>query len=231
MTSLVLDQADRRTIPFSRVSEPWWDDRPVILVGGGPSLIGFNFKRLKGLGHIVAVKGCMFDIPWADCGFILDLPRIREWQGRMRDLEMPIYLAVPDELPYQTPDVPTGIWLRRNTNNSTLSSDPFRIATGGTSGYGALNLAYLKRARKIVLLGFDYKISHKDSVGHHNEQHYINKRRQNKRYWANWARNFDYAAKQCHKSGIYVLNASPVSSIDAFPKCTPEEALQYLGGL
>jgi hypothetical protein len=228
--SLAIDQADRRTIPFTRVTEPWWDDKPVVLVGGGPSLKGVNLRKLRGRAHVVAVKGCMFDLPWADCGFILDLPRIREWQGRMHDLEMPIYLVVPDELPYQTPDIPTGIWMRRDPNNNTFSSDPFRIATGGSSGFGAMNLAYLKRARRIILLGYDYTFSAKADM-HHNECHYVNKRRQRKRYWQNWARNFEAARRYCDKSNIEVINGSPESVIDVFPKCTPEEAMQHLGGV
>ena len=50
-------------IPFGAVGPPWWDGT-VYLVGGGPSLRGFDFKRLASLGgFIVGVNQAMFDAP------------------------------------------------------------------------------------------------------------------------------------------------------------------------
>ena len=41
---------------------------------GGPSLIDFDFEQLRG-ATILAVKGSIFNIPWADAGFGMDMVR------------------------------------------------------------------------------------------------------------------------------------------------------------
>jgi len=44
----------------------------------------------------------------------------------------------------------------RRIDISNLSDDPGAICSGGSSGFGAVNLAWLKRSRRMILLGFDY---------------------------------------------------------------------------
>ena len=53
---------------YGKIGKPFWDDKPVAVVAGGPSLVDFDFEQLRG-AHVLAVKGSMFDIPWADAGF------------------------------------------------------------------------------------------------------------------------------------------------------------------
>ena len=78
---------------FDHVQEPWWNDRPIIIIGYGASLKDQDISRLKGLGYVIAVKGMMFDIDWADVGFGIDLPRLREWTDRFANLPFPVWWA------------------------------------------------------------------------------------------------------------------------------------------
>jgi hypothetical protein len=208
------------------VGPPYWDDRPVALVGGGPSLVGFDLERLRPL-HVVGVKASMFDIPWADAGFGLDTLTFKEWRERFAALSFPVFWAIPEhDLIGKQPQAPNVVLLKR-TGRFELSRDPAVINGGGTSGYGALELALHKRANKIVLLGYDYSIPASGDF-HHNERHYVEKRAQSPSAWKMWTKNFDKAAREL-PSGVEVINASPHSQIAGFPRTAIEDGLQRCG--
>src|SRR5262249_22760879 len=88
-------RGDRMDV-YGKVTRPYWDDKPVAIVGGGPSLMNFDFNEVRG-EHVLAVKGSIFDIPWADAGFGLDMPRYNEWRERLAGLHARIYWAVPED--------------------------------------------------------------------------------------------------------------------------------------
>jgi len=103
-----------------------------------------------------------------------------------------------------------------------LSENPQAINTVGSSGYAGLNLAYLKRAKKITLLGYDYGLLQ----GRH---HYHNRYPWHKPgtgQWARWAAGYESALPQLKSAGIEVINANPQSAITAFPKLSLIEALK-----
>jgi hypothetical protein len=113
-----------------------------------------NFR--SGHGLVVAVKGAMFNVSKADCGFGLDIPRYLEWQGMFNRVPFVIYWATPTiKLLGPGPHANQVRFLRR-LDTTALSDDPHTVYSGGSSGFGALNIAWLKRAKRIVLLGFEY---------------------------------------------------------------------------
>jgi hypothetical protein len=208
---------------FSRIGPPWWDGKPVAIVGNGPSLKGFDYERLRGF-HVLAVKGQMFNIPWADAGFGLDIPRYIEWCGMLNTVRYPVYWATPKmKLLGPGPHAPCIRFLRR-IDLSELSDDPAAICSGGTSGFGALNVAWLKRARRIVLLGFEYN----GDCGHADTRAYINSREQNGPRWHQWANNFGMARRRLEVAGVKIINAAPKSRITAFPRTDIDAALREL---
>lgn len=91
---------------------------------------------------------------------------------------------------------------------------------GGNSGYGALNLAYLKGSRRIILLGYDFCHS-----ATHWHEGYAWQGKSNDSMYRKWATQFIRALPQLHKHGVQVLNASPDSAITAFPKVELEAVL------
>lgn len=213
---------------FSTVGPPWWDDRPVILVGTGPSLTGFDLSRLRDLGYILAVKEAVWDLPFADACFGLDYPWMRRMNGRLSELaaRMPLYLAVAKQHPPAHTHVEGAIYLERDRKCGPLSDDPGIIEAGANSGFGAFNLAYLKHANLIYLFGFDYTSDHycPERYAHHGRHHAA-------QYWPRWARNFERALPQLRSRRVRVINASPISNIDVFPKVSPNEAIEHLVGI
>ena len=216
----------RRWVELSGVGRANWTQRPVAIVGGGPSLAGFDLKRLRDRFFVLAVNASIFDVPQINAGFSLDRRAMRYWWPRLREVDAPLYFAIPDNWLINIHDPPSHRmrFIRRAAGN-WFNDDNWSISCGGSSGYGALQLAFKKGARRIVLLGFDYG-SAPDGSWHHNEQHYTFFQRHEADKWREFAASFNAAVPVLQKAGAVVINGSPRSAITAFPRMTIEEALE-----
>lgn len=179
---------------FKHVSNQWGE---VYIVGGGPSLRGFNFDRLAGK-TVLAVNDAVAHIPWASTLFSLDLRWIRERRSIIQSFLGEVYLGVPEDYDFSN-SIPNVTYLRRIRDLPGFSNKPYCVHMGGgNSGFGALNLAWLKKVRRIVLLGFDFSGAH-----WHNGYSWDS---MSNRY-VTWARLVDDTAKQFREAGIEVYNA------------------------
>ena len=204
---------------------------------------GFDLDRLRIAGvRVLAVKEIIRDLPFADAVFALDRP----WMSRRADwlrCECPaeIFLA-PVNLEREHRSVPliegaTYLKLARFEGFSGPGAikpefdDYGLLQSGGNSGFGAVNLAYLKRAgqagKPVVLFGFDY--CEPDGRHHYDDERYHwYPAGRNARYWKNWGDNFAPCMRQISAAGMTILNASPISTVECFPKVTHEQALDVL---
>lgn len=213
-------------VQFGSAGSPDWTDKPVAIIGGGPSLSGFDFERLRGRFHVLTVSASCFTVPWADAGFCLDHTGIRNWWQRfVAEVRFPLYLATTEPVirGVDTPPSPHMIFLRRQSVNF-LSENPLVVSGGGTSGFGAVNLAVLKGTKAILLLGFDYGTT--TNQWHHNQAEYGFAYDQKARQWAGWALNFQGMKPLLQKRGVEVINASPASLINCFPRIPLDEAIE-----
>ena len=197
-----------------------WDDRRVFLVGGGPSLRGFDFSRIEGRGRIVAVNEAAFHCR-ADALFSADFQWLRRRAEGISAFAGEKFAALPrghalwGALP--------GVAYLEASGARGLSEEPGVIHLGGNSGYGALNLCTLKGARHITLLGFDFRV---EGGRHHYHDEYSWYRRRNDGYLSIWARNFNDCKKQIKKAGIQIINANSISNISCFKKIPLEIAIK-----
>lgn len=114
------------------------------------------------------------------------------------------------------------VHIMRNTGREGWSADPAAIASGGHSGFQALNIAGLTGAATAVLLGYDARDPNLDEKWHWFGEH---PRRSPPTVFRSYRRSFKDAAVIIAAAGLRVINASPGSAIDAFPRVTLDEAL------
>jgi hypothetical protein len=216
---------------YGKINKPWWDDKPVAVIGGGPSLLGFDFEQLRG-AHLLAVKGCIFDIPWADAGFGLDMPRFMEWRNKLTSVQSRVYWAVPeDQLARTGPPPAKNITYLKRLDGQNMSRDPGEIYGGGTSGFGAIQICLHKKAKTIILFGYDYDGQYDALHGfRNNDQHYEKRRAQNFANWEAWATHFEVYIPYLREQGIQILNACPASAIACFQKITIEDGVAMCKG-
>lgn len=204
----------------------------IIILGSGKSLRGFNLEKLRGLGTIIAVNDAARQLNFADIWFTLD-PWGLDGPQLPPDFSGKMYAAVPEDYGTMTsrikqhrvtPDSRITFLHRLRSHNKVgvssetafklgLSEDTSCINTGN-SGYGALNLAYHFRPKKILLLGID------GTVGYFYSNDKAN------RPLTYLPIMFESAKPQLDKAGITVINGSPNSQITTYPRYTIESAIE-----
>lgn len=198
----------------------------VWIVGGGWSLRGFVWERLQGR-RVVAVNRAHEVLPWAEVLYFSDLrfwnwyePQLRQFKGRkcsMGNFSVEQWAAL-------------GVERWRPTGPYGIDFEPRCLRHGNSSGYAAMNVAaQMEGVKTLVLLGFDMqaspdKVPPRGTDGVHWHSGYSIG--PNPRAFDNMLHYWDTARKPLAKAGIEVLNASPASRIQCFPKCSIDEALE-----
>jgi hypothetical protein len=184
------------TMRLEAITDRWpW---PVYIIGGGPSLKGFDFSRLDGRFKL----GCNRSAWDADCDalFSLDQHFMRMARADIIAFRGEKILAVPQNL--QNHRQMDDVLYLMHERGSGLSEKPGRVY-GVNSGYGALGVAYHKCAPEVYLLGFDF-MPGKEATHWHGGYSWHNK--SNVRYYDRWASNFERARQQLDERGIRVVN-------------------------
>lgn len=203
----------------------------VIIVGTGPSLTGFDFNKLHGKGFIIAVNDAHKFVPFANAWFTLDPWGLGGQQTPDKNFFGQMWAAVPDDFglrdakcpTHRTAPLPSIKFLHRipfHTATVTpddylqwgLSEDSSSI-NSLNSGYGALNLAYHMRPKKILLLGMDATSGY----------FFDPDKKTRSLNFLPWI--FESAKPQLNAAGISVLNGSHTSKIACFEKMSANAAV------
>ena len=187
----------------------------IYIVGGGPSLKGFDFNRLQSK-TVIAVNKAFFHLPFAQVLYWSDT-RFYEWYGKEVDLFKGIKVTCRSQP--RKADIINLI----NTGKTGLETMAYGLRDGGNSGYAAINLAYHLGAKRIVLMGFDMQTNGKETHWHEGYSSTANT--------DTMARlmvpNFDTLVEPLEKRKVKVYNASQLSVLTCFPKISLEEALSF----
>lgn len=92
-----------------------------------------------------------------------------------------------------------------------FSTDRTTLHYGGNSGFQAINLALLKGATRVVLVGFDMRVvaGARHFFGDHPEP------LSNAADYRKFVRHFERAARECR---VPIVNATPGSALDCFER-------------
>ena len=180
------------------VSAPFWDS--VCIVAGGPSAQDVPISFLRCQERLLLVNDAALRLSSLNpmSSFVsLDNNWVRRHRDFLTSFQGEKFVALPLETWPDCGGIPAVTYLGWDYDNG-LSEDPTKINTGGNSGYGALGVAYLKRAKNIFLVGYDMDPA------------------VDAKYFE-WVPRFRAAAKQLRAAGVSVWNLNPDSHIDAFP--------------
>jgi len=194
-----------------------WPGQTVAIVASGPSLQNANLDALEAV-PVIAVNDNWQKVPFAQILYAADGPwwqhhkgvpgfegeRWTQNRGRPRD--------------WATQAARMGLTVIRSVNRPGVSTASNLIHTGGNSAFQAMNLAVIAGANRILLLGCD--MTGKHWFGEHP------KSLRKPSPYGRFRRAFEEAAPQLKQLGVRVINCSPISRIQAYPKMTLEEALQ-----
>lgn len=216
-----------------------WFGKAVVCIASGPSLTQEQVDlvrdaRAQDLIRVIAVNDNYLIAPFADVLYYADekwanwhesgirkiwpwvrfsAEEVREAFAWFRGQKCTLTLSPPRE----------GLFRLKNMQSDGLSLDPFGVATGSNSGHQALNVAALSGGRPVLLLGYDGARGpneRKHAFGEHKD-------RTEPKYHKMVAA-MRTTAGALRELGVDVLNCSPGSAIDAFPKVPLKAALEGL---
>tara|TARA_R100000657_G_C4680324_1_gene128462 strand:- start:677 stop:1474 length:798 start_codon:yes stop_codon:yes gene_type:complete len=205
-----------KTVTYSTVPEIFLGET-VYIIGGGPSLKGFNFSHLAGSRTIAINKAIIYHMP-ADVLYWTD-GRFYTWYKNEVDSYGGLKFALKPGSQYTS-----DIRVLRKGKPYGIEDDPQTLAHGFNSGYAAINLAYHLGAKRIILLGFDMC---DDGTSTHFHDGYPARAAGPHVYEDKFLPGFKSLAASLKERGITVLNASLYSKLNVFPKITLEAALSF----
>ena len=195
-----------------------WDGDTVIIIGGGPSLTGFDARQLDGR-RVIAVN-CAFRLGQFDVMFYGD-PQWPELYGKGLDDFGGLKVTVREEH-LGRPGIKV---LFREAHAMGLSRKPAVLHWNLSSGACAINLATLLGAGKIILLGFDMRqVDGRNN--YHRDYMYKDGTHASVGNYEAMRNRFPAIARDLEKMNIPCINACPDSEIECFSKCAIEEALR-----
>lgn len=230
---------------FSEVVR-WWEGSTCVILGGGPSLTLEQFELARaaheaGRVRAIAVNDSYLCAPWADVCYAadskwfewhrlgIDKPKLGLTAAQVRE-RWASFEGEKVGIQCAEPYIPDGVHILRVAvlpPDQGLSRDRGALATGrhdgytGHSGFQALNLAVLAGAQKIILLGFDGRPG-ADGKTHHHGEHPIPTPAD---VWDHIRRSFSCVENELNAAGVDVINCSPSSAIDTFPKYSLHDSL------
>jgi len=144
-----------------------WSDQTAFILGGGPSLRGFDASVLKRPGwRVLAVNDSWRLAPWLDCLYFTDESWfVDQMQRDLWSLDRTINFG---QLMYTKTSVNGGyspvfkehpqVRQLKFTGQEGLEKSPEGLRHGSSSCYAAMNLAYHFGVKRIVLLGMDMRV-------------------------------------------------------------------------
>jgi hypothetical protein len=185
-----------------------WTGKPCVVVGGGPSLRGFNWSKLEGLRTI----GCNFSCPNPtitishDANFVRPAPRgqLEEWRKIGG-----VHVHVNRQLQKEVEGV---VFVNHLTEYS--ADWRFGLYAGSNCGIAAINLADTLRSNCVYLIGFDMHGENGLSANWHDK--YV--RKSNESIYERFLS--DVVAIE-NKITTKVINLTPMTRLECFEKASP----------
>jgi hypothetical protein len=193
-----------------------WRNETAFIIGGGPSLEGFDAEVLRGR-RVIAINNAYLLAPWADILFWGDLAW---WNWNRNDLarfrgKYKVTRTWSNE--YKS----NGVKILEHIKRTPFSIDP-TVVTGTDSGHSCINLAYHLGATTAVLLGFDMK-----RTGGKNNWHTLHHRETaDGRYQNLFVPEMEKLAEFVGRLNDFeVVNCTPGSALSCFPIKDLEDVL------
>ncbi len=199
---------------------PPWHGCTVVVVASGPSLSETQcetvryWRETRGDARVIVINTSFRLAPFADILYACDGAW---WRAEDPETKKTYYAEACEIFP------PAALWTQdelaakqfslnyiASRRTSNLSKDPSYIAQGANSSVQAMNLAYLAGTRRMLLIGVDLKGKH----WHPDHPSPLS----NSLPHRAWKENFAVFAADLKAEGVEVVNCSPDSALNSFPR-------------
>lgn len=206
--------------------ENLWTGKEAFVVGGGPSLLPHlsilnSYSRTSGQKFVAANDS--YKLCRCDAVVSSDFTWLEKRSEEFNSIHAPVFGILSQDRP--RPIVENLSYIKAIDRGAfpTLSTDPEFITNGLNSGFIALNYAFLKKPKRIFLLGLDFRPAADRShchagYGWHSKENAL-------RLYPKWAQIVDSVYDQVRAAGIEIFNCSDSGVLKAYPHFPYEKAL------
>ena len=199
-----------------------WPGSTIACVASGPSLTAEDCEYLRGKCRVVAVNDGVRLVPFADVLYSSDWfwwDRHSGWPT-FHGLKIGMCRRSMRATGYQKyPDMN----VINHSGDRGLELQPTALKTGTNSGYAAINLAVHLGAARVLLLGYNMGKLH--GRAHFFGPHTGGLKDSQAHDYATMLRHFTTILEPLKASGVEVVNCTPNSFLQVFPKMDLREAL------
>jgi hypothetical protein len=185
-----------------------WEGDTAFLLGGGPSLRGFDASVLDGRRCIV-VNNSWELVPDADVLFFADKKWWMKHGPAVKAGFRGKYIATISDAQDEA------LLHLSHTRKPGLETDPTSVRHGGSGGYMSINVAFHFGVSRIVLLGYDLRTDGEHTHWHEGHGHApgVQAHRLNKVMLP----HFQKLVEPLAAAGVEVINATPGSALTCWP--------------
>jgi len=202
-----------------------WEGQTVVIIGGGWSLMDFDWKKLRpyrciGCNDAYQLGPRVVDLCFFGDGHWFRIHN-RDW---IDETGTPGLRKFHGIVATNTEKAVRGSWVKRLVRRPRgLRREPWMCAWNGNTGAAAVNVALHTGAKKIVLVGFDMKLSPEGIANYHPNL----KDKPNEEVYPRFIAGFENLKMSLREmyQGVVVVNATPGSAMSTFPVMSLDEAL------
>lgn len=202
-----------------------FEGHPCLIVGGGPSLIGFDFRQIAGL-NVIAINRAYEALPDAPVLWWTDWQFLFAHEAALKAHAAPYKCSTEFDIPEAR--LPAWAYRFRFTGLTGFDPDPGCLRHGNNGGYTAMHLAAHLGASFLVLLGFDMRHGPKTKEHPKGQSHFHGGHglmHEEKSLTEVMLPYFKTLKPALDELSIGVINASPESALRVWPRCSISDGL------
>ena len=191
-----------------------WKDRDVYIIGGGPSLEGFDWELLREEYTIGCNSAFRLGYPICNMCIFGDAKFWDAYQEELLNFTGPVFTNCATVITR----APQWLYTSPRKNNGLFTD---ALGWAGNTGSSAINLAIQLGAKRVLLLGFDMALNeegqnnwHKYGLDNVGEAQFTRFKNGFKGVVADWKEKF---------SEVEIINLNPQSALTGFPKMSFED--------
>lgn len=214
--------------PVNPVPYPVFNEDDIVyIVAGGPSLRGFDWRRLE-QKKVIAINKALYACPNA---LVLYWTDERIWHSHRQAIEGHSARFKITAYNYVYSVVyPSEIFTYKFTGMRGFDDSKAGLCHGNNAGYAAINLAVKLGAKTLVLLGYDFRYS-SQGESHWHDGHFLSDgtrvSHREETLTKKMLPNFESLRVPLLQNRVTVYNANLDSRLNVWPKITVEEALDF----
>lgn len=198
-----------------------WTGLTVAIIASGPSLKAQDVAKLKGVCRVIAINDNFKLCPWADILYAAD----KQWwehHSFVKSFAGERWTQSLGQRDWPQSAKSNGLRVAKCIREDTrFSFAANTLHTGRHSGFQAINLAILKGAERVLLLGFDYAIIHGQKHWFGDHPGALNKISP----YGLFSASLTSASIDLADKGVEIINCSTSSALTCFRKASLADIL------